>query len=650
MTGIAGEKESLDRVKGLKSISFRLWGNYLKREREKYSKIRLQLRQARMPVSYELYVSDALFYSYIAGVIGGLVGLFIAYVVVVMVGLPPRITNLTFGPRTAWLLQYKEVSIFIFITLFFALILGGLTYLMFLVYPAYRAGERKRDIDRHLPYAVTFLYALSRGGMNILEVLKALSRNSDTYGEVAQETEVVLRDMEYFGNDLRTALQNICETTPSEHYRDLMHNLLSVIDSGGSISAYFRDKSEQYLREFRAEQKGFLETLGLIAESYVTAFVAGPLFIIILGVMMSVMGSGSDLIIYAVVYGIIPVGSLMFVVLLDILTPSSGGETPLIRIKRHRKPLAEPGPEEAEIYRRFLRAKRWLWWKNALKHPLQSMWERPITSLYRTVPIAFAYFLFSVYNGVQGVDTALIYSVLIVIVPLAIFHERKARRENKVHSHVPDFLQKLASTNETGMSLRESLRLIAREDIGYLSREVKRIWRDIEWGQSTNEALIRFANRVRSHLVSRSMTLLTRANESSGDIGEVLAVAARDAQAEYELKKERSMNMLIYVVIIYISFFIFIGIIYIISTTFLSEMAKAGVKVSATSTTGIPLRGFNPQTLETYNRLFFHAAEIQGLFSGLIAGAMGEGKVLSGLKHSVIMITTAYLLFTLFVL
>jgi len=123
----------------------------------------------------------------------------------------------------------------------------------------------------------------------VIEIMRSLSKCSDTYGETAREMDVILRDMDYFGNDLRTALHNICEITPSEKFRDLMYNLLTVIDSGGDISYYLRDKSEQYLIKAKVEQKGFLETLGLMAESYVTAFVAGPLFIIILGVMMAVM-------------------------------------------------------------------------------------------------------------------------------------------------------------------------------------------------------------------------------------------------------------------------------------------------------------------------------------------------------------------------
>ncbi|MFZ2412221.1 MAG: type II secretion system F family protein, partial [Candidatus Methanoperedens sp.] len=151
-------------------------------------------------------------------------------------------------------------------------------------------------------------------------------------------------------------------------------------------------------------------------------------------------------------------------------------------------------------------------------------------------------------------------------------------------------------------------------------------------------------------IVSRSVTLLTKANESSGDIGEVLNVAARDAAAEQELRGERRVNMFIYVIIIYISFFVFIGIIYIISTTFLSEMVKAGEKVSGGGGGGAVPLSLNREKLEMYNRIFFHGALIQGFSSGLIAGVMGEGSVLSGLKHSVIMVTIGYILFTLFVL
>jgi flagellar protein FlaJ len=188
---------------------------------------------------------------------------------------------------------------------------------------------------------------------------------------------------------------------------------------------------------------------------------------------------------------------------------------------------------------------------------------------------------------------------------------------------------------------------MAKSDTDTLSKEIRKIWHDIFWGLEINDGLIRFANRLRTQVVTRSLSLVTKANESSGDIGEVLLVAARDAASEQGMKRERGMSMMIYIVIIYISFFVFVGVIFVISTTFLSEMAEAGQQMAASgSQTGGFLGSFD---LEAYTRLFKHASIIQGLSSGLMAGAMGEGSVMSGLKHATIMIAIGYAIFTLFI-
>jgi len=69
--------------------------------------------------------------------------LIIAYIIVAIVGLPDKITHLTFSQSTAWLLQYKTISISIFIVLVLGGLFGIVTYMLFLVYPGFRAGEKK---------------------------------------------------------------------------------------------------------------------------------------------------------------------------------------------------------------------------------------------------------------------------------------------------------------------------------------------------------------------------------------------------------------------------------------------------------------------------------------------------------------------------
>lgn len=638
----------------IKKLPFVLLGDRIKARKEQFRDMRMSLRQAGIAMSYEMYLSNAVFYSAITGIFGAILGLLIAYVIVAIVGLPDKITHITFSPSTAWLLRYKTIGISLFIVSFLGALFGFITYMLFLMYPAFRAGERKGDIDKNLPYAVTYMYALSRGGMNVIEIFRSLSRCGSTYGEVAKEMDVIIRDMDFFGNDLRTALQNSCEVSPSATFRDLMHNLLTVIDSGGDIPTYFRDKSEQYLVKAKVDQKGFLETLGLIAESYVTAFVAGPLFMIILGVMMSVMGSGSEMMIYAIIYAVIPIGSMIFVVMVNIITPGATGEAPLLPTHSNVGEIIIPETDEKSLFLQFVKSRDSLKFKEVIRDPLKPLREKPILALLVSVPIALIYIVISLFYAMKSpdfidyLDDKVVFSIYILIIPLMLFHEYKKGREDKIQAQIPDFLKKLASTNETGMTLRDSIKLMTKSDIG-LSKEIKKINNDIDWGLSVNESLVRFANRFRTHFISRSINLLTKANESSGDIGEVLSVAARDVAAEQDLKNERKTNMFIYVIIIYISFFVFVGIIYIISTTFLSEMVKAGEKMAAGGSGSVPL-SLSRDKLNMYNRIFFHGALIQGLSSGLIAGVMGEGNALSGLKHSIVMMTIGYLLFTLFVI
>ncbi len=638
----------------LKRLPFILLGDKIKARQEKFYDLRIALRQARVPMSYEMYISNAMFYSLIAGLIGAIIGLVMAYIIVSVVGLPKTVTHLTFTESTAWLIQFRNIGISLFIIIFLTALFGGITYGLFLVYPAFQAGERKQSIDRNLPFAVTFMYALSRGGMNVIEILRAISRSEDTYEETSREIDVVLRDMDYFGSDLKSALHNLCEITPSEKLKDLMYNLLTVIDSGGNISVYFKDKSEQYLNTAKVEQKGFLETLGLIAESYVTAFVAGPLFIIILGVMMAVMSHGSNVMIYAIIYAVIPIGSMMFVVMISIITPGSAGEAPLLPTESYVGEIVVPETEEKNKFLNFIQSRGSLQFKKMLHDPFKPFKEKPVYTLIITMPIALIYLTIMLVSGLKSVnivdhmDDPIVYSFYIVAIPLLIFHEYKKGWEEKIQSQFPDFLKKLASTNETGMTLRDSIKLMTRTDMG-MGKEIKKIYNDIDWALTINEALRRFANRVRTHVVARSITLVTKANESSGDIGEVLSVAARDAAAEQELKNERRVSMFIYIIIIYISFLVFIGIIYVISSTFLEEMVKAGEKTTASGSRAVAM-SLTRSGLADYNRIFFHGALIEGAFSGLIAGVMGEGSVLSGLKHSVIMVTIGYLLFSLFVL
>lgn len=675
----------------LSTIAHVIFGGEVRKHKEKFYTLQKQLRQAHMAQSYEVYASVAYLISMLVGFAGALIGVVVALLILGMINSRGNFTNIHMPETLAWLTPFTDIII-IFLGMSIMAVLGYyITYTVIMLIPAINASDRKSKINKQVPYAVTFMYALSKGGMNIITILRALNAAESTYGEVSREIGIIIRDMDYFGNDLRTAIINCINQTPSDMLQDLLTNLLSVIDSGGDVTAYLYGKTDQYLQRLMQDQKSFLEILGLIAESYVTAFVAGPLFIIIMSSVMTIMSGGSPTLLYVIIYGMLPLGSIMFIILISMLTPTEEEATRKFEIEKvnlyDTVPIEESGlskAEERKMIEKIKAGKKALKLKEFLANPLGPIQEKPELSLIVSVPIAILFVgLYMaltagslsqamanvsqlqhskvvnsgdpliIFGPVIGYfDDIIVFFLLIVMIPLAIFFERKTWRERRISAEMPDFLKKLASTNETGMTLTQSIALIANANFGTISREVQKVYKNLQWGIDVNTALKMFANSLNTALSTRVITLITKAAESSGDIRDVLNVAANDAKMGEQIRKERSDGMLIYVVIIFISYCVLIYCVYTLSSTFIPVMASAGSHNAAATGGSASLQGatfiqsFNP---DDYKRLFFHAAIIQGLFAGILAGVMGEGRWMSGLKYAIIMMIISYLMFALFI-
>ncbi|MDY7082562.1 MAG: type II secretion system F family protein, partial [Halobacteria archaeon] len=380
--------------------------------------------------------------------------------------------------------------------------------------------------------------------------------------------------------------------TPSDNFSDFVDDLLSIIDSGGEMTPFLLNKSEQYHEIRKQDQKGFLDTLALMAESYVTAFVAAPLFIIIITTIMSVMGGANLMQIYAIVYFVLPIASLGFALVIDII--STGGDEATEQLEQERDifgldDIQQKADESGDPrFKKLIRAKKMQSFKEFLRDPLKDIKEEPLLTLAFTVPLALIVFLGVALGGLAGLsveafkatpvwNTAIlvVLPLMIVSMPLSFFHELKKRREKKVIRELPEILKKLSSANETGMSLAQSLRLVSETSSGVLAQELGKVHNEVKWEADINGALISFANRMKIPRLSRTIKLITKANESSGNIRGVLQVAARDVDTAYKLDRERFQNMIIYTVIIIISFLVFLFVIVILDTRFLSEMAEA---------------------------------------------------------------------------
>ena len=182
--------------------------------------------------------------------------------------------------------------------------------------PASRAKKRAKLIDMKITGAMSFISAMASADVPIDVIFKELSRQP-IYKEVAKEAEWITRDTELLGVDILTAIRIGVSRTPSTKFQDFLQGVVTTSTSGGQLKPYFLVKAEQFEKEDRLEMRKKMETLGMLAEAFVTVVVAFPLFlVVIMAIMALISKTGAGFVtqlLYAVVGLMIPVSQFGFI-------------------------------------------------------------------------------------------------------------------------------------------------------------------------------------------------------------------------------------------------------------------------------------------------------------------------------------------------
>ncbi|TQD26119.1 type II secretion system F family protein [Methanolobus vulcani] len=643
------------------SAAHLIFGKYVRRRIHRYEDQRLSIRKAGLGMLVEQYIAQTYFFSLVMALSAGLIGLLAGYYLLGNV----RPYMLGIGTEIPWIWSNFHILLSIVLAFIFSLIASSLTYYIFMSIPEVQANVRSALINQSLPHTTAYLYAMSHGGgMNLIDIMKSLAQNYYIYGAAAEEVGYIVKDMEYYGTDLLQAFDRAGQRTPSKKFKDFLDGMTSIVTSGGDVNSYLKAKNDQYRLTATKEQKIFFETLSVLAEVYISAFVAGPLFLITILVVLGLVNSSSASILNLIVYLIIPIGTVVFLLLLNSLTNDNPKIPDYYVVEKeldvfsHVK-LTEGEPDEEVKRKKMSDYTRIVKFMDKVAHPLVLFRNNPSYVLFITVPVSLLYLFYTVNNYVNVanilylnsfniatvsiVDDQIFIALIILLLPYIIFDELRTYRVKQIENHIPDFLNNLASINEAGILLVDAIVMSMQLKIGILHSEVKRLVNDISWGTKLDDALKKFEFRIRTEMTRRIINLIIKANESTSDIKSVLTLAAHDADIQRQLKKERNAEMFVYIFIIYIAFMVFLFIVYILAAYFLPAMPAS----TEGAISGLSLSmNFD---LEKYTLLFFHAAMIQGFCSGLVAGKMGSGNIHSGYKHSLIMMSFAYLLFSFFI-
>ncbi|WP_049970452.1 type II secretion system F family protein [Haladaptatus cibarius] len=627
-----------------------------------------KLAEARMSETAELYLSRGLAVGTLAGLVLWLVGLLLGYLLVslgliggggVWLGVP--VTG-----ATADVLNALKIPALILGT---GVVLGTLGFAggfgTIIAIPYSRASARKREINMLLPDAISFMYALSIGGLNQLEILEAMAKADDTYGEVSREFQSIVQETDYFDTDYRTAIRKRSLETPSDELGQFFTDMLSIVNSGGDMTGFLDDKKDKHMRTAKQEQELTLETLELFGEMYMTLSLF-PLLLIIILVIMGIMGEAKEALLYATVYGLIPLIGVGFLVLVSTVKqdePGSGYLDPgdddrletvsgagLLHLG-----LVEEFTGNFSVFDRIKSREGTHTTVELLKRPHYFFRDNPLFVLGITLPASLVLVASAVWTGAvpaspDGFIANPVWTTFVLVyvplyvngVPLAVFREWNIHSRRSILRKLSDDLRKLSSANDTGLTLLESVKTVANTSTGKLADEFDQIHAKVNYGMSMKTAFIEFNNRYHLPRLARTVKLISKAQEASSQITAVLTTAAQTSENQDDIARERRSRARMQVVIIIMTYLTLLAVMAILKTQFLDVMA--GLSEQASGGSDAPSSGMNlgeGVDTDALSMLFFHAVTIQAILSGFISGYIRDADLLSGVKFSVTLATIA---------
>ncbi len=271
--------------------------------------------------------------------------------------------------------------------------------------------------------------------------------------------------------------------------------------------------------------------------------------------------------------------------------------------------------------------------------------------------------------GVRGQVVAL--SIFIIIGPQLLLVYEKHKTLMDMENRFPSFLHDIIELIRSGTPLHQAIIITSKSDYGKLTPEIRKMANQLTWHVPLPNVLDQFTERMRgSKRMYMSLKIIKESYFSGGDIASSLESVADNLNMIIDADKEKKSILNQYVLLMYVISFVFIAIVAGINKlmvpifTASSEDMIGALTISnpcdactgfscnvcggfqATST----IFSLDPTSIGAYyTALFFWMSMIVSISNGLVAGQISDNSIKSGIKHSVIMASSTYFLFTILV-
>lgn len=302
--GLLGAK-TLDEKKHQPSsfqvLSYRLLNRYLHFLYPRLPKLRDNIRQAMMPVPFEVFVANMVLSSIIAAVIG-LIGAIVASIVL---NIDPIATA--------------------FLSVVACMGCAGLTFVGLQITPKINSMNRAAKLGEEIPHYIGYMATLCASGLSLEGIFKSIAKENSVE-EIVKDAKFVTRNIEILGMDVVTAVNDLVKRTPKSPYSELLEGAIITFKSGGNLREYFLAAAKVHLEEKKLNVKRSTESLGVLAEMYTILLIVFPLMSVIMLSIMAIMSpdlGGFDLLtlMNMLTYILVPLFGIVMLIMMNSMVP-----------------------------------------------------------------------------------------------------------------------------------------------------------------------------------------------------------------------------------------------------------------------------------------------------------------------------------------
>jgi flagellar protein FlaJ len=163
------------------------------------------------------------------------------------------------------------------------------TFFFMYTYPSSEKKSNARRIEQELPFAVIHMSAVAGSGIEPVQIFKIIGLSKE-YPFLRVEIRKVMNQINIYGYDLVTALNNVQKNTSSQKLSELLSGMGTTISSGGNLSEFFAKRAETLLTDYRLEREKYTKVAETFMDIYISVVIAAPMILMLVVVMMSLSG------------------------------------------------------------------------------------------------------------------------------------------------------------------------------------------------------------------------------------------------------------------------------------------------------------------------------------------------------------------------